>query len=204
VLYYRYRKILMFQKLYRMTYLMTSFTNHMVLAWLFLLSAFSVNVNAIDEDMKKELDSITTSSIILHDQVIIDKPLSLVWPEVLDFISWYFRGHDVQHLDGRRGELGSAAIVNGKLLHEIVSLKKGKTVVWKTCLLAACDNNIVFTDFTIQDSAGKTKLNRRTYSHGFWSEKIAKDRLRDISRGVVPEDVRKVAFDFKAYVESLD
>lgn len=155
-----------------------------------------------DVDENKEPVVTTTSSVILFDEIIISRPVEMVWPELLDFVSWYFRGQDIEHVKGQKGQLGSTFVVNDSLRHEIVSIRPLKTVVWKTCLISSCESNVVFSDFSIDTINGKTKLFRSSYSQGFWSEEMANSMREDVSKGIVPESVRKVSLAFKTYVES--
>ena len=173
------------------------------LALALMLKISIVAASTGDEINKNETQPVTTTShVIVFDEITIDQPVEAVWPELLDFVSWYFRGEDIKHVSGKMGNLGSTFIVNGLLRHEIVGVKPHKTVVWKTCLLSSCENNIVFSDFTLRDIDGKSKLLRNSYSQGFWPEDFANKMRENMAKGIIPDSVRKISLKFKEYVEN--
>ena len=72
-----------------------------------------------------------------------------------------------------------------------------KSIVWKTCLIASCEEDYVFSDLSVETKGGKTKFSKSSYSHGFWSVE-ALEILRNRSSGLSS----KISAAFKKYVEN--
>lgn len=168
-----------------------------------LFTFFSMAAFAKEKVEDNTQATLTKSNVILFDEILIDSPAEKIWPELLDFVSWYFKGQRIEHVKGQKNKVGNTLVVNNVLRHEIVSIRPMKSVVWKTCIIASCEKDLVFSDFSIQDISGKTKFTQNVYSQGFWSENDAKQMLQDTSNGKVPDAVRKTTLMFKAYIEQL-
>ena len=147
---------------------------------------------------------ITDADIVLYDAIEIDSPVEIVWPEVLNFISWYFADRTITHIAGDPGKLGYTLKIDDNLLHKIISLRSGQCLVWKTCIPQSCEKDVVFTDFELTAHGSKTLFARRSYSQNFWGEEWANIFLADTSEDKVPDVVRDLSIRFKHHVEALN
>ena len=166
-----------------------------------MISTIMACAKEVNRDTQTQ-STITESSIVLYDDVIIDRSIEILWPELLDFVSWYFTGQHIERIKGQPGQVGETLVVNNALRHEIISIRALKNIVWKTCLITSCEKDVVFSNFLVEGVDGKSRLIRNVYSQGFWSEKFVAQYREDTSNGKIPNSVRKVSLAFKEYVEN--
>jgi hypothetical protein len=171
-------------------------------ALLFGFSATALSAEETDPDSPDYKK--TEADIVMYDDIVIDRPIEQVWPQVLNFIHWYFDGQDITHIEGEPGQRGYTLRINDNLLHQAISVRPGKSIVWKTCYINTCDKDVVFSDFEVQRLEGKTRFLRRSYSQHFWAEEFADQFLTATRQGKVPVTVRDLSQRFKRYVESQD
>ena len=78
-----------------------------------------------------------------------------------------------------------------------------KNVVWKTCVIVSCDRDYVYSDHSLELVDGKVRLNRNSYSQGFWPREYIQEIRQKQSQGKVSDSLNnKVSLAFKQYVES--
>ena len=166
------------------------------------LAISTLPLRAEEEAAAKPAHPKTEADIVMYDDIIIDRPVDEVWTQVLNFIHWYFEGQKITHLSGQYGQPGYTLRINDDLLHQAINVRPGKSIVWKTCYIATCQKDVVFTDFEITRVEGKTLFSRRSYSQNFWAKPFADALIAEISAGKVPNTVRMLSKRFKHYVES--
>lgn len=169
-----------------------------------LSSAFVNDVSADEGNTKQQQYKITDADIVVYDEIQIDRPIEHVWPEVINFITWYFTGQRIKIVRGVAGELGHTVKIDDNLLHQVISIRPQKSMVWKTCYIDTCEKDVVFTDFEVKAVGDKTIFSRRSYSQNFWAEDIADDFLFATKKGKVPVLVSDLSLRFKRFVEGLD
>lgn len=168
----------------------------------YIIASLVVNLPSFAED-----DSVQAMpekyNIVLYDEIIINRSVQEVWPELLNFVSWYFAGHEIKRIKGESGTVGYTLLVGESLRHEIVSVRHLKSVVWKSCLIASCIKDYVFSDFRVDDIEKKTKFSMSNYSQqGFWGKETAKQVIQDQSKGRTPDFFKDISLKYKVYMET--
>lgn len=165
-----------------------------------LAVALPVIAESISPDEKHEKENIAR-----YDEIIIDLSIEKLWPEVLNFVSWYFtvyQDRKIKHIKGSPGQVGYVLETN-ITRHEIISVRPMKSVAWKTCLRASCEEDYVFSDHSLGASDGETRLSRNSFSQGFWSAKYIQEIREKQSQGKVSDSLNdKASSAFKQYVEN--
>ena len=165
--------------------------------------ALSMPIFANEPTAKQKLKNLDRATVVLHDEIIINRAIEEVWPKLLRFPLWYFAGENIERISGEQDQLGYTLAINNHLAHSIASVRPMKSVVWKTCVIASCDKKYNFTDFMIREVNGKTLLSRSLYSQGgFWPKTTVENFHSDQSYGKVPEMIRKASVAFKDYLEN--
>lgn len=137
-----------------------------------------------------------------YNEIVIDESIEDVWPEVLNFVDWFSTVYEDGGLIKAKGEPGLAGYtleVDKIRRHEIIRVRPMKSIVWRTCWIASCDDDYVISDHFVESFEGKTKFIRNSYSHGFWSQDYHVDFFRKASEKEEP--INEVSVAFKKYVE---
>ena len=166
-----------------------------------LLASLTINISVAAEDTSAN-GKPDKLSIVIHDEIIINRSVPDVWKELRNFAFWYFDAQNIKQVKGDYGRVGYTLLIDEKIRNEIISVRPLKGIVWKTCLHTTCEEDYIFSDMRLQDVDGKTRFIRTNYSQqGFFPEEEAKNFLKVISQGKVPDSARKVSLAFKKFVE---
>lgn len=167
-----------------------------------VLASLTVTVSVVAESTSVD----EKPNIARYDDIIIDVPVEDIWPEVINFVYWFsteFEGNSVVQIKGEPGQVGYTLEVNSNRRHEIISVRPMKSIVWKTCLIASCEDDYVFSDHSLEANDGKTKFSRNSYSQGFWTaEYIEEVRQKQLQGKTFDSLNNKVSLAFKEYVEN--
>ena len=183
----------------------------------FLLVMFSFGAQAIDENAFCGQGPATSFGQVYYDEVIINRPVEQVWPEILNFAKWQVGHTDAEHITikGEHGKVNEIfkIIKSHKgaqpYFAETVRLRKNRNVVWrvfsgKPGLCTDALGTSAFLDFHTVDIGGKTLFTTNYYASSPMHEKdlmILRKKQSEGDEGV--EFLREGGEAFKKYMESL-
>ncbi len=183
-----------------------------------LLIGISCVVHAQDEG--KHLcsqRSVDNFGQVFYDEILINKPVKEVWPEILNYAKWQVGHTDAEHITvkGKPRQVGE--IVKIIKTHkgaqpyyaETVRLRENRNVVWrifsdKPNPCAGPMGTSAYLDFRTENVNGKTLFSTSYYAFmPVFGEDLATLREEQMQGKENADFIREGAVAFKTYMENL-
>ena len=182
-----------------------------------LLVWYAVGVQANEGQAKCAQGEIQNLGLAFYDEILIDKPVEEVWPEILNYTKWQVGHTDATHItiEGEPREVGE--IVKIIKTHkdaipyyaETVRLRENKNVVWRVFSgqAAPCTDTMgtsAYMEFRTESENGKTLFVTSYYaSFPVFGEALENLRKQQLQGKEGADFIREGSIAFKKYMESL-
>jgi hypothetical protein len=156
-----------------------------------------------------EIRARPTSSLVLHHEIMIERPVTDVWPRLFEYNQWNPEhiGAKVTRVAGQPNQEGDVRLEfkrNGDaylppMVLEIVKVLPFKKVVWRMYEPQEGSPEIYFVDLTLEALGDKTKFVYNSYSE------ILKEKHKEMpDEAGFREYFTKVFQELKTYAETRE